>query len=244
MYKTCLKAIENKLSLLSKETRVMLALPLGVLIILFTHYGSKTTKADVLFAEMIHTVSDTIVIGLLFISLVSSGWILKALGKISGLLLCLAGSVAFLKAYTTLVETIVTQHNHVERKGVLLAVSLSTILLIAIQIVLIWNEHVDEAKSEEDVESQQASTQIDSDHIHGESSGHTHVRHVHNATRTELLADITQAFAGLCEYLVMLTVPQAPLFVRFVDLALTLGLGWWMIKRGSMILIGKNVHHH
>lgn len=217
--------IMGSISLIPKRIRIILAILFGFMIIAFTHYGANATKADVLFAEMVHTVSDTLVILLLFIAFFVNKQLLKIIGKVSGVLLCLAGAIAFGKAYTTFVYSITTQSYAVERGSVLLFVSIATIVLIAFQMLLIWNEH---------------------ELLHGHEHAHGHLRTVHQATRTELLADIIQAFAGLFEYLVIVALPSSPLLVRFVDLALTLGVGWWMIKRGATILFKKeepHIHH-
>ena len=213
-----------------KEIRIGFAIFLGILIISFTHYGANETSADVLFAEMIHTLADTLTITLLFIAFYVKGWLLKALGKISGLLLLLAGFAAFAKAYTTFAYTITTKDYLIERSELLLIVSIIAVVLIFFQIMLVWNEH---------------------DILHGHDlhtdktdHSHEHLKNVHGAAKTELLADITQAFAGLIEYLFIIAIPSAPLLVRFVDFALTLGLGAWMIKRGVIILIAKEEHIH
>lgn len=215
--------IRNNINLLSKEFRVGFAIFLGLCIIVLTQYGSNVTKADVLFAEMVHTLADTLVITLLFIAFFVNQKLLKMLGKISGILLCLAGLLAFSKAYTTFVYVVSTQNYTIERGNVLLFVSLITILLIAIQMLLVWNEHA---------------------MLHGHIDDHKHIHTVLGAAKTELLADIIQACTGLGEYLVIVALPGAPLLVRFVDLVLTFGVGWWMIKRGTLILTGKDTHHH
>lgn len=215
--------MRNNVNALSKELRVGSAVFLGLCIILLTQYGSNVTKADVLFAEMVHTLADTLVIGLLFLAFFVNQKLLKMLGKISGTLLCLAGILAFAKVYTTFVYIVSTQNYKIERGNTLLFVSLSTIALIAIQMVLVWNEHA---------------------MLHGHIDDHKHLHTVHGAAKTELLADIIQACAGLTEYFVILVLSGAPLFVRFIDLVLTLGVGWWMIQRGGAILLGKDSHHH
>lgn len=219
--------IKGIITLVSRDTRVGIALVFGFIIIFLTLYGGNTTTADILFAEMFHATSNTLVIALLFIAYPVFDIKLQVLlGKVSGTLLCGAGVVAFIKAYTTFVHIIITTDFVLKRGDILLFVSAITIVLTMCQMLLIWNERSIFRGYIEDTDK--------------------HLQSVHQAAKTGLLADSIWASFGLIEYLVMFSFPGAPLFVRFVDFALTLGLGWWMMRRGFTILIGKNGHypHH
>jgi hypothetical protein len=112
--------LEEKMSL---KVRVFLVVILGLTIITLTNYGAKATGADVLYAEMFHTVADTLGAIVLLVALFVRGMLLKLLAKISGALLLLAGFVAWFKSYTTLVYIVSTRVYMIERMDILFWVS-------------------------------------------------------------------------------------------------------------------------
>lgn len=215
-------SIKNEILMFPKEIRVGFALFLGFIIIMLTHYGSNETKTDVLFAEMVHTIADTLVILIFFFSIQTNGKHLRVLSKASGVLLILAGLAAFLKTYTTFVLISVGGNPAITRGSVLFFISLIVIFLIAAQMFLVWDDH---------------------GILHGEIEDVGHKKNVHHATKTELLADITQAFSGLVVYIATLLLPNSPVTVRYIDFLITILIGGWMGYRGIVILIGKHHHH-
>jgi hypothetical protein len=199
------------------KLRVAMGVVLGCCTIYLAHYAAIVTKADVFFAEKFHTISDTIILFIYFLTFFFvAGKLSEFLGKLSGVLLCLAGGFSLHKAYLTFYEVVTTKSHEIEQIDVMFFVSITTIVLIAIQMVLVWDAH---------------------DVLHG----HKHASL--QAAKDELLADISQASAAFLEYLAIRFIPGTSILFRFIDLAVTIGFGWWMIFRGGKILFKKELNH-
>ena len=205
--------MKNLIESWSAKERLSLALVLSGLAVYIATHGAIVTKADVMFADLFHNSADLFFILLLWLSLFIRGRYLQIISKLSGLALLAAGGAATIKAFDTIFEGLKTgKWPPLEAGFTLLWISLAIIVILFVLMLLIGKEH---------------------EELH---EGSQHHKNIHTAARTELIADIIQASAGIVEFFILLALPHHPEFVRGVDILLTVLIGFWMMWRGNMVI--------
>jgi hypothetical protein len=218
MYNIRSTILEERFSGLPRERRVLLAFMLGCIIIFIAKRGYVATKSDILFAQMLHASVNAFITFLLFIGIYTRGFLLRKLHKISGILFCFIGIVTWIKVYTTLVESISARTYELANERMLLLVSISIVFLSILQMASLWGERK---------------------HMLGETKVTSSPYATKRAPRSSYIVDFALLSTPLIEYALLLIFPNAPLFIRFVDMAIALYLGWWILLQGVHVLIPK-----
>lgn len=201
----------------SSRFRVGLAIAVGLVLFGIGRYGTNTTASDVLYAEAIHGLADVLGLIVLYKALGNTDNTMSEKGIViwSSIFLFMAGTLALSQGYVTFVETSTHGTQPLHNQGTILWVSVCTVCLVYVQLMLIKREH---------------------SLLHGDK--HTHSTQVaKRAVDAELIADMIHACSGVVIWLVSSLFREAPVSARFADLAITIILGAWMIKRGTESLL-------
>lgn len=212
--------------------KIRIAVLLGVLVILITGYTSYLTSSTVMLAEMFHSFADTAGLGLLLFALSSAtrgqsdlGW----LGRASGYLLLCAGifSLSFGLWHLSVLES--GELLPVKKPFQLLIASSITVLVVWLQLKLTGDLH--------QLLHSHGSARRGASNFFGSGvlSSKRFVVHAHSAARTELIADLMQATAGVAMGLIALFIDNT-YSIRYVDIFLSVSIGLWMLIRGGKIL--------
>lgn len=217
MYNVRIPFLQKKVNYVPQKARISLAIILGALIVVLSHYGYKRTGADIFLAEMFHATASTLTITFLLVSVYTRGWPLTWITKINGLSLLLASVTVGLKAYTTFGEIALGKTFALKNTEYLLFIGTILALTSLLQMLLVWNERrllLGEKNTFPDFVTSKQKNSV-------------------------TVTDGMQVFACTIEYILITAIPLTPLFGRFIDLMFTLWMTLWLFKRGIYILAPK-----
>jgi Co/Zn/Cd efflux system component len=188
------------------STSIGMAALLGVIVVTITGHANYATKSMVMFAEMLHSIADTVV-----------PWV----GRVSGYFLVTAALGALFFGIPRLIELLGGITTPVQNSFELLLASSLTLAIVWTQLKLTKGVH-------HLLHSHQHGTSTAS-YFFGSAKLSLHK--THEVTKTELYADMIQAACGVVIGLIAFYFESTE-GVRFFDITISIGLGVWMLWRG------------